>query len=378
MTLDLSGNGNNSPRRPLLTSADRFQLVVEAIQDYAIYMLDPEGRIESWSPGAERMKGYKADEVLGKSYSMFFRQVDVDEGLPNWQLARARLHGKTEEEGWRLRKDGSAFWANVLVSVIRDEQGELIGYAKITRDITERLRLREHERSLQRMNEFLAVLGHELRAPLSSIRYATAYLAGREAQDDKQANASRILNRQIDLLTRLLDELLDAGRVTSGKLRVSLQRTEFKRLVEHAVELVSPAIEERAQRLDVVLPEGQIWMNADEIRITQVLHNLLSNASKFTQTGGHIRLNVEITDDRLIVEIADNGLGMDPAVIDGLFHLFKQAPTPQENHQSGLGIGLALSRAIVEMHGGKITGSSAGAHRGSVFRVELPMPTKKG
>ena len=173
-----------------------------------------------------------------------------------------------------------------------------------------------------------------------------------------------------------LDELLDAGRVTSGKLRVSLQRTDFKNLVEQAVELVSPAMDERSQMLDVLLPECELWVNADEIRITQVLQNLLSNASKFTPSGGRIQLNASVDGERLVVEISDNGLGMDPVVIDGLFHLFKQAPSTQASHQSGLGIGLALSRAIIEMHGGKISGSSAGTHMGSVFRFELPRPSQ--
>lgn len=360
------------PVRPGLASADRFRLVVEAIEDYAIYMLDPNGLIESWSPGAQRLKGYRADEVMGKSYSLFFRSKDVAEGLPKWQLSRARLHGKTEEEGWRVRKDGSVFWANIIVSRILDKDGTLLGYAKITRDITERRRLRELERSLQRMDEFIAMIGHELRNPLGPIRYASKFIQENGSFDTKQTTAWGIHDRQLALLTRLLDELLDVGRVTSGKLRISPARISFRQVLAQAVETFSSDIEHRERELRVFLPEAEIWVNADELRITQVMQNLLSNAMKFTLPGGHIELRAEIHEGRLHVEVKDDGLGMDPATADDLFLLFAQGQAQRETHQPGLGIGLALSRTIVEMHGGTITGTSEGRGLGSVFRFELP------
>lgn len=358
--------------RPVLSSADRFQLVVEAIEDYAIYMLDPDGLIESWSPGAERLKGYRADEVLGKPYSMFFRPQDVAEGLPKWQLSRARLHGKTEEEGWRVRKDGSVFWANIIISRILDDDGTLLGYAKITRDITERRRLRELERSLRRMDEFIAMIGHELRNPLGPIRYASTFIQERGGFDAKQTIAWGIHDRQLALLTRLLDELLDVGRVTSGKLRISPARIPFKQVLDQAVETFASEAEHRERDLQVQLPEGEIWVNADELRITQVLQNLLSNALKFTLPGGHIEVRAEVFEGRLHFEVKDDGLGMDPATVDDLFLLFAQGQAQRETHQPGLGIGLALSRMIVEMHGGVISGTSPGRGSGSVFRFELP------
>lgn len=367
------GGPNVSPQvRPLLSTADRFQLVVEAIEDYAIYMLDPEGLIETWSPGAERLKGYRADEVLGKPYSIFFRPQDVVEGLPSWQLSRARLHGKTEEEGWRVRKDGSVFWANIIVSRILDDDGTLVGYAKITRDVTERTRLRELERSLKRMDEFIALLGHELRNPLGPIRYASSLIRERGSFDETQTAAWGIHDRQLALLTRLLDGLLDAGRITSGKLRISPIRSDFKEIVAQAIETFSSYIDNRERELTVRLPEGDIWVNADELRVTQVVQNLLSNAMKFTLPGGRIELRVAVHDSHLHVEVEDDGLGMDPATIDDLFLLFTQGQAQRENHQHGLGLGLALSRTIIEMHGGVIEGSSRGPGLGSLFRFTLP------
>lgn len=365
-------HGELHPDRPPLSRADRFELVVEAIQDYAIYMLDPEGKIESWNQGAERIKGYGADEVIGKNYSMFFRLDDLAEGLPKWQLERARLHGKTEEEGWRVRKDGSVFWASVLLSTIRDPDGSLIGFAKVTKDITERRRLQELEHSLKRMNEFLAMLGHELRAPLAPIQAALAYLGMREGMDAKQLKAHDVMERQLSHLTRLLDGLLDSGRLTSGKLRMAPARIDFRTVVAQASELTSPAIQAKGQQMKIALPEGAIWINADELRLIQVLQNLLSNASKFTPHGGYIELNAAVEGDRLIVKVIDNGMGMDPATIDDLFRLFAQGPRRQDAIPTGLGIGLALSRSIIEMHGGKIVGSSAGLSKGSSFQFELP------
>lgn len=346
--------------------------MVKAIEDYAIYMLDPEGNIETWSPGAERLKGYSSDEVLGRSYSMFFRPDDVAEGLPSRQLSRARLHGKTEEEGWRVRKDGSVFWANIVVSRILDEDGTLIGYAKITRDITERHRLRELERSLKRMDEFIAMLGHELRNPLGPIRHASAVIKKSGPADAALAVAWGIHDRQLALLSRLLDELLDVGRVTSGKLRISPGRVSVKKILEQAVETYAAEIERCGLELQVQVPGSEISVQADELRITQVVQNLLANAVKFTLPGGHIEIRADVCGGVLFVEVKDDGVGMDPETVDDLFLLFAQGKGQREMHQGGLGVGLALSRMIVEMHGGKITGTSPGRGKGSVFRFDLP------
>lgn len=373
MSTFLPNEANGPPAvRPVLSSAERFQLVVEAIEDYAIYMLDPEGVIASWSPGAERLKGYRPDEVIGKPYSIFFRREDVSEGLPKWQLSRARVHGKTEEEGWRVRKDGSVFWANIIVSRILDDDGTLLGYAKITRDITDRLRLRELERSLKRMDEFIAMLGHELRGPLGPIRYAASLIKEGGSFNAKQTVAWGIHDRQLSLLSRLLDELLDVGRVTSGKLRISPARIPFRKVIEQAIETSASELERRGLELQVHVPAGEIWLRADELRITQVVQNLLSNAVKFTLPGGHIELSADVCNERLWVEVRDDGEGMDPATVDDLFLLFAQGQTQRERNPAGLGVGLALSRMIIEMHGGKISGTSPGRGLGSVFRFELP------
>jgi signal transduction histidine kinase len=184
-----------------------------------------------------------------------------------------------------------------------------------------------------------------------------------------------ILDRQLAHLTRLIDDLLDAGRLTSGKIHIRPRRIDFKRVVAHAVETVSPVMSAKSQVLDIKLPSGDITVNADEVRLVQVLQNLLSNASKFTTQGGRIELTANVLNARLFVAVADNGRGMDPAALDKVFELFTQGPDNKETFNVGLGIGLALARSIVEMHGGRISASSGGVGEGSTFSFELPGAT---
>ncbi len=353
-----------------LSESERLRLL-DAVRDYAIYMLDTEGYVQSWNQGAELIKGFTASEVIGKNYSMFFRRHDREEGLPAWQLQRALLHGRTEEEGWRVRKNGTVFWANIVLTPMFQD-GVHVGYAKVTRDMSERTRLRELEHSLSRSNEFLAMLGHELRNPLAPMRNAVLIMQREPSLPPALSLARDILDRQLAHLIRLLADLLDAGRLTSGKIVLKPEHIYFSGVIAQAVESVSPSMEGRGQLLNVDFPEGDISLNADGIRLTQVVQNLLCNAAKFSPEGGLINLKATVVDDRLRVEVSDNGVGMDSATIDQLFVLFAQGEDVMKSHHGGLGIGLALARSIIEMHGGTISGSSSGLGRGSTFTFELP------
>lgn len=356
-------------------SEKRFRLLIDGVRDYAIYMLDPHGYIQSWNKGAELTKGYSAQEVIDQHYRMFFREEDRKEGRPDRLLQRARLHGKTDDEGWRIRKDGSAFWANSVINAIVQADGSIVGYTMVTRNMSDRAKLRELEHALQRMNEFLAVLGHELRNPLAAMRNALSLQQNEGATHAIQRMSRDVLDRQLTQLTRLLNDLLDAGRLTSGKLHIQPARVGFKGVVNDVVEAIRPAINGRSQVLEVSLPMEDVWVNADEIRLYQVLQNLLSNATKFTPEGGRILLRAAVTDGRLCVDISDNGMGMDPSTLDKIFVLFAQADAHKNVNSAGLGIGLALARSIVEMHGGKISAVSAGLGKGSTLSFELPNAT---
>jgi PAS domain S-box-containing protein len=356
----------------LRQSEERFRLMIEGVRDYAIYMLDPLGRIQSWNNGAQLIKGYTAQEVMGRHYGMFFRSEDVAAGLPTKELRDALQLGRTEEEGWRVRKDGSTFWANIVMAPIRGADGTHLGFAKVTRDMTERSRLRDLEHSSRQMNEFLAMLAHELRNPLAPIRNAVSILQLEPAPSATVRNSRDMIDRQLTQLTRLVDDLLDAGRMTSGKIRIKPERVAFNPIVARAVEAARPGMDARAQTFKLLVPAEDIWVNADEMRLVQVLQNLLSNASKFTPAGGAISLSAGVAQGRLHVEVEDNGEGISPASMQSIFELFSQGDGLAASRQSGLGIGLSLARSLVEMHGGSIWATSAGTGLGSVFRFELP------
>ena len=356
----------------LRQSEERFRMLIEGVRDYAIYMLDPHGVIKSWNNGAQLIKGYTAQEVIGKHYRMFFRGEDVAAGLPEKELQDALANGRTEEEGWRVRKDGGTFWANIVMAPIRSDDGALLGFAKVTRDMTERTRLRDLEHSAQRMNEFLAMLAHELRNPLAPIRNAVSILQLEPAPSTTVRASRDMIDRQLSHLTRLIDDLLDAGRLTSGKIRIRPEMVSFNQVLSLAVEASRPDMDARSHTLELDVPRAAIRVNADPTRLAQVLQNLLGNASKFTPNGGRIRLSARVAEARLHVELADNGAGIAPAALENIFALFSQGDGVAASRQSGLGIGLSLARALVEMHGGCISASSPGVGQGSVFRFELP------
>ncbi len=355
----------------LRQSEERFRLLIEGVRDYAIYMLNPQGIIQSWNSGAELIKGYSAHDVIGKHYSMFFRTEDIAAGLPEKELRDALQVGRTEEEGWRVRKDGSTFWANIVMTPIH-VGGVLHGFAKVTRDMTERIRLRDLEHSSQRMNEFLAMLAHELRNPLAPIRNAVSILQLEPAPSTTVRTSRDMIDRQLSHMTRLVDDLLDAGRLTSGKIRIKPEQTLFNQVVAVSVEALRPEMDARSHTFVLDMPPDNIWVNADPTRLAQVLQNLLGNACKFTPHGGHIRLTARIANARLRVEVSDNGVGIEPAALEHIFELFSQGDGLAASRQSGLGIGLSLARSLVEMHGGTITATSAGTGKGSVFSFELP------
>jgi len=356
----------------LRQSEERFRMLIEGVRDYAIYMLDPHGVIKSWNNGAQLIKGYTAQEVIGKHYRMFFRSEDVAAGLPEKELQDALANSRTEEEGWRVRKDGGTFWANIVMAPIRSDDGALLGFAKVTRDMTERTRLRDLEHSAQRMNEFLAMLAHELRNPLAPIRNAVSILQLEPAPSTTVRASRDMIDRQLSHLTRLIDDLLDAGRLTSGKIRIRPEMVSFNQVLSLAVEALRPDMDARSHTLELDVPRAAIRVNADPTRLAQVLQNLLGNASKFTPNGGRIRLSARVAEARLHVELADNGAGIAPAALENIFALFSQGDGVAASRQSGLGIGLSLARALVEMHGGCISASSPGVGQGSVFRFELP------
>jgi PAS domain S-box-containing protein len=356
----------------LRESEERFRLLVNSVRDYAIFMLDPDGTVRSWNAGAQAIKGYEAGEIIGKHFSAFYTPEDRAAGKPELEIELARENGRVEDEGWRVRKDGTLFWANVVVTAIRGPQGDLRGFAKVTRDMTERRRLEELESSSRRMNEFLAMLAHELRNPLAPIRNAVTIMQLETLNSPVLRNCRDVIDRQLTHVTRLVDDLLDVGRLTTGKIRLRKELVRVADVVTRSVETARPLMTARRHQLHVSQPDENLFVNGDPTRLTQVLQNLLVNAAKYTPDGGRIDVNVSGAAGFVSMAVSDNGRGLAPEHLERIFELFMQTETGTSSpSESGLGIGLTLARSLVEMHGGSLHATSPGLGQGSTFVIRL-------
>ncbi|SPA01722.1 two-component regulatory system protein; signal transduction histidine kinase ATPase [Cupriavidus taiwanensis] len=361
----------------LRQSEESLRLLVEGVKDYALFMLDPGGHIVSWNSGASYIKGYRRDEIIGRHFSLFYPQEDIAAGKPARHLDLARRAGRVEDEGWRVRKDGSLFWANVTLTAVYDDSRALRGFAKVTRDMSERRRREELERSSQRLNEFLATLSHELRNPLAPVR--SALTAMRLAPGDGAlANQSlALIERQVTHLSRLVDDLLDIGRITSGRIELRTGPVELDEIIGLAIEGARPALDAKSQRVDVQGAPGTIRMDADRTRLVQVMQNLVLNASKFSPPGTVVTIATAVQNRTLEIRVTDQGRGISPHALEDIFQLFVQESRPGTDVQGGLGIGLSLCRSLVELHGGTIAATSAGPGLGSTFTLRLPLPAAR-
>ena len=360
---------------------ERFRLLVESVRDYAIFMLDPDGTVVSWNVGAERLKGYSSGEIVGRHFSLFYTEEDRADHKPDRALAIARGEGRYQEEGTRVRKDGTTFRANVLITPLHSADGTLRGFAKVTRDVTEardaeqRLRnaFEELEQASRIKDEFLSTISHELRTPMTAILgWASLLTTSIDDQETTKAGVSAI-HDSAQLQAKLIDDLLDVAYSLTGKLTIEPQRVDLAELVRRTAEAARPLAATRRLRLDVDVPAAGAAVAGDRGRLQQVLWNLLSNALKFTPPGGSVRVEVTTDAQAATLRVSDTGRGMDEESLRNLFRRFWQAESTTTRSAGGLGIGLALTRHIVELHGGTIAAESAGLNEGATFRVALPL-----
>jgi len=356
----------------LRQSEERYRLVSDAVGDYAIISLNGEGRVASWNAGAERIMGYKTAEIAGEAFACFYRPEDAQAGMADADLAAAAC-GRLEGEGWRVRRDGAQFWAQVSMAPLVDDRGQLFGFALIVRDLTEARRLQVLEEAGQRTNEFLAMLAHELRNPLAPIRNALAVVRNQDLGDPILRHCVDTIDRQATHLSRLVDDLVDVSRVTSGKINMQRQAVDLKAVIARAVEASEPFLEARGHRLRLDLAPEPMPLVGDFARLSQVLVNLLDNAAKFTRNGGQIQIGLRREHELAVLSVKDNGIGMTGALRARVFDLFVQGERGLDRAEGGLGIGLPLVRRIVELHGGSVEAASAGPDSGSEFIVRLPL-----
>jgi PAS domain S-box-containing protein len=358
---------------------DRFRLLVESVRDYALFALDPKGMVATWNAGAERIKGYTAAEIIGSHFSKFYSEEDVRAGKCEFELEVAEREGRFEDEGWRLRKDGTKFWANVVISAVRDDQGKLVGFSKITRDLTDRRRAEDEraarlaaEQANRSKDEFLAMLGHELRNPLAPIVTALELIKLRSETESKEL---QIIERQVSHMMRLVDDLLDVSRITRGKIELKLQRIDVHDVIVKALEMVAPLLEQKRHHVAMESTAGQAFVNGDENRLTQIITNLLTNSARYTPPGGNIVVKLRTDARGATVEVRDDGQGVDPELLPRIFDLFVQGNQTSERSSGGLGLGLTLVKSLAQQHGGRVTAHSPGRGHGSTFSVWLPLFT---
>jgi PAS domain S-box-containing protein len=371
-----------SERRRSEAERLQFELLINSVTDYAIFMLDPDGRIMTWNLGAERIKGYRPADIIGKPYATFFPPEDVAAGRPRALLQRALDEGHVEDEGWRVRQDGTRFWANAVISAVRDPQGNLVGFGKVTRDLTERKRAEEQVQQLvkslkeadQLKDQFLSILSHELRTPINAIMGFGSILEDELAGplNPKQHHYIGKIMSGADTLLGLVSDLLDMSRMQAGKFVLDPGDMAFQDVAAEVLATLAPLAELKHQRLVNEVEPGLPRFQADARRLTQVLVNLVNNAIKFTPEHGTIRVRARAEGANLLAEVEDTGIGIAAEDVPKLFQRFGQLDMSRTRSASGTGLGLSIAKALVEAHGGQI-GVRAVAGEGSTFWFTLPL-----
>ena len=370
-------------RQSLLESEMRFRLLIENIKDYAIFMLDPEGYITTWNIGAAQIKGYQAEEIIGRHFSTFYTPADQERGKPARGLETARREGRFLDEGWRVRKDGSQFWASVVITAIYDHAGQLLGFGKVTRDLTERKRMEdalakqyEAQEAIRMRDAFLSVAAHELKTPITNLQgFAQVTLRHIEKATTldraRIARAFHMIDAQADKLAQLVKQLLDIARLQSEQGMLTASRINVTELTRQVIAVIEAQTTEHTFVLQA--PEG-VTIEADALRLEQVLVNVIDNAVKYSPQGGQIVVAIEELDSSQIqISISDAGMGIPEEERERIFEPFYRIyndVVPAAT--SGVGLGLYVSQQIIAMHHGQIAVETAPGG-GSRFVITLPI-----
>lgn len=380
---------------------DLLRLLVDAVDEYAIFAMDREGHILTWNAGAQRLKGYTADEIIGQHFSKFYSKEDIERQHPWNELKFAAQHGKYQEEGWRFRKDGTRFWASVTITALFDEHGRLNGFGKVTRDLTDRreqeeklreaygnleVRIQERtkellaeklraEEAVKARDQFFSMASHELKTPLSSLKMQTQIRKRYVDKGDYSLFLPERLQelcaddeRQIDRLTALVDRMLDISRISAGQFELKFEKCDMVEVINDTIKRLQPALQEAAIECPFLnsAPLVGTW---DRVRVEQVLSNLLSNATKYAP-GKPVKVGMNRLGENVEIFVQDFGSGISPQDQEKVFLPFERASNSERI--AGLGLGLYISRKIAEAHGGGIQVESS-VGEGTKFSIFLPI-----
>jgi PAS domain S-box-containing protein len=350
----------------------RLAAIVESSDD-AILSKTLDGIIQTWNAGAQNLFGFTAAEAIGRHITLIIPPDHLDEER---EIIARIASGKRVEhfETVRLTKDGRRIDISLTVSPIRDASGRIIGASKVARDIGERIRIEAALREADaRKDQFIALLAHELRNPLAPLRNGLNVMRAARGDAIVVAEARAMMERQLTHMVRLVDDLLDVSRINQQKMELRRARITLADVITSAIETARPLIDAGAHWLTVSLPETPVYLDADLTRLAQVFSNLLTNSAKYTMTGGYIWLDAVVENEKVIISVRDKGTGIPAEALSRIFEMFSQVDRNIERASGGLGIGLALVKGFVEMHGGTVRAASGGEGKGSTFTVELPI-----
>ena len=358
---------------------ESFHLMVESVTDYSIVMLDPQGRIMSWNSGAQRIKGYSAEEIVGQSFTRFYSSKDAERGAPTRDLEAARTRGRFEDEGWRMRRDGSTFWANIVLTAVLDHVGNLRGFAQLTRDLTGRRQADDEiakakavaEKTSLASAEFLSGMSHELRTSLNAILgFAQLMESEQPPPTPSQKESVAKIVQAGWYLMELINEVMDLAMIESGRLSWSLEPMSLADVMHECQAAIEPQAQKSGIRMTLPEIDGQCFIKADRTRVKQVLTNLLSNAIKYNRPGGSVVVECTVSaPQRVRISVTDTGAGMQPDQLAQLFRPFSRVGQ-ETSAAAGAGIGLVVTKRLVELMGGAI-GVRSHVGKGSVFWIEL-------
>ena len=378
----LSGSDNSARmdvEDRLRWTEESFHLMVESVTDYSIVMLDPQGRIMSWNSGAQRIKGYSAEEIVGQSFTRFYSSKDAERGAPTRDLEAARTRGRFEDEGWRMRRDGSTFWANIVLTAVLDHVGNLRGFAQLTRDLTGRRQAEDEiakakavaEKTSLASVEFLSGMSHELRTSLNAILgFAQLMESEQPPPTPSQKESVAKIVQAGWYLMELINEVMDLAMIESGRLSWSLEPMSLADVMHECHAAIEPQAQKSGIRMTLPEIDGQCFIKADRTRVKQVLTNLLSNAIKYNRPGGSVVVECTVSaPQRVRISVTDTGAGMQPDQLAQLFRPFSRVGQ-ETSAAAGAGIGLVVTKRLVELMGGAI-GVRSHVGKGSVFWIEL-------